>query len=117
MQSDNERKENRHQRRMARRKQSSSMQINNEESHAEDTAKRTRKEQKRKQKEERRKHKKPRRRIFPIWLRILTIIIGCIGAVVAGVMVGYGVIGDGAPNDALLKDTWQHIIDIVRKKE
>ncbi|MDN7241775.1 DNA-directed RNA polymerase subunit beta [Planococcus sp. N028] len=52
-------------------------------------------------------------RLFPIWLRII-IVLGIIAlAMVLGVMVGYGVIGDGEPKDALKWSTWQHIIDIM----
>lgn len=77
----------------------------------------TRKERRKARKQERKKRRKPRRRIFPIWLRIIIVILGCIGAIIGGVMVGYGVLGDGVPEDALKKETWQHIIDIVTKRE
>ncbi|WP_188456645.1 DNA-directed RNA polymerase subunit beta [Virgibacillus oceani] len=77
----------------------------------------TRKQQKKKQKEEKRLNKKPRRRIFPIWLRIIVVLIFCAVALVVGLMVGYGVIGDGKPSDVLEMDTWQHIIDIVKKEK
>ncbi|MEW9500819.1 DNA-directed RNA polymerase subunit beta [Jeotgalibacillus marinus] len=30
-------------------------------------------------------------------------------------MVGYGVIGDGDPQDVLKKETWTHILDLVMK--
>ena len=51
-------------------------------------------------------------RMFPIWLRILLVILFLAGAAVIGLMVGYGVLGDGEPKDALKWDTYQHIIDI-----
>nr|WP_316046874.1 DNA-directed RNA polymerase subunit beta [Planococcus glaciei] len=38
-------------------------------------------------------------------------------AMVLGVMVGYGVIGDGEPADALKWETWQHILDIMSGKK
>ncbi|MFD1363286.1 DNA-directed RNA polymerase subunit beta [Lentibacillus salinarum] len=76
----------------------------------------TRKEQKKKQKQEKRQNKKPRRRIFPIWLRIIVVLVFSAAALVAGLMIGYGIIGDGNPTDALEWDTWQHIIDIVAKE-
>ncbi|WP_368653328.1 DNA-directed RNA polymerase subunit beta [Ornithinibacillus sp. 4-3] len=63
------------------------------------------------------KLKKPRRRIFPITLRIIIILALCATALVLGAMVGYGIIGDGNPTDVLLKETWQHIIDFVKKEE
>ncbi|RYG71617.1 DNA-directed RNA polymerase subunit beta [Lentibacillus lipolyticus] len=77
----------------------------------------TRKEQKKKQKAEKRRNKKPRRRIFPIWLRIIAVLVLSAAALAAGLMIGYGVIGDGNPTDALKWETWQHIIDIVVKQK
>ncbi|MFD1852151.1 DNA-directed RNA polymerase subunit beta [Oceanobacillus bengalensis] len=77
----------------------------------------TRKQQKKKRKLEKRQNKKPRRRIFPIWLRIIIVSIAACAALVAGLMIGYGVLGDGNPTDALRTETWQHIIDIVTKVE
>ncbi|MBH0230608.1 DNA-directed RNA polymerase subunit beta [Halobacillus yeomjeoni] len=58
-----------------------------------------------------------RRRILPIWLRLLIVLVLSAAALLLGVMVGYGVIGDGKPMDALNWETWQHIIDIVTKTE
>ena len=52
-------------------------------------------------------------RMFPIWLRIILVLALLTGAIVLGVMVGYGVIGDGEPSDALKVETWQHIFDIM----
>src|SRR5699024_11088730 len=76
----------------------------------------TRKELKKKRKEEGKKHKKPRRRAFPIWLRLVVIILLAAVALASGLMIGYGVIDDAVPIDALKKETCQHIIDIVIKK-
>ncbi|MDN7244742.1 DNA-directed RNA polymerase subunit beta [Planococcus shenhongbingii] len=56
-------------------------------------------------------------RLFPIWLRIVIVIALIALAMVLGVMVGYGVIGDGNPQDALKWETWQHIIDIMSGKK
>src|SRR5690625_5264423 len=56
-------------------------------------------------------------RIFPLWLRIIIIGILSVAALMAGLMIGYGVIGDGVPLDALKVETSQHIIDIVIKEE
>ncbi|KHE70001.1 hypothetical protein LD39_12085 [Halobacillus sp. BBL2006] len=58
-----------------------------------------------------------RRRILPIWLRIIIVLVLSALALVLGLMVGYGVLGDGKPTDALNWDTWQHIWDIVSKTE
>ncbi|WP_313893376.1 DNA-directed RNA polymerase subunit beta [Psychrobacillus sp.] len=51
-------------------------------------------------------------RMFPIWLRILLILAIFGGAAVAGLMVGYGILGDGTPSDALKWETYQHLLDI-----
>src|SRR5699024_3963133 len=77
----------------------------------------TRKELKKKRKEEGKKHKKPRRRAFPIWLRLVVIILLAAVALASGLMIGYGVIGDGVPIDALKKETSQHNIYIVIKTQ
>jgi anti-sigma factor RsiW len=69
--------------------------------------------QTRKQLKEKRKARKPRRRIFPLWLRIIVVLILAASALVAGLMIGFGVLGDGTPTDVLKVETWQHIIDIV----
>lgn len=70
-----------------------------------------------KQKQQDEKPKKQRRRILPIWLRIIIVLLVSTVALVAGLMIGYGVIGDGNPSDALKIETWRHIIDIVTKTE
>ncbi|MFD2629378.1 DNA-directed RNA polymerase subunit beta [Oceanobacillus kapialis] len=79
-------------------------------------SKQSRKKQKAEKKSAKQK-KKARLRIFPIWLRIIVVLLFATIALVAGLMVGYGVIGDGSPLDALKVETWQHIIDIVTKTE
>lgn len=56
-------------------------------------------------------------RLFPIWLRIIIVLVLIALATVLGVMVGYGIIGDGEPKDALKWETWQHIIDIMSGKK
>lgn len=60
---------------------------------------------------------KARVRIFPVWLRLIIVCILSVAALMAGLMIGYGVIGDGTPTDALKVETWQHIIDIVVKEK
>ncbi|WP_088009590.1 DNA-directed RNA polymerase subunit beta [Indiicoccus explosivorum] len=52
-------------------------------------------------------------RLFPIWLRIVLVLVLIALAAAAGAMVGYGVIGDGDPQDALKWETWAHIIDVI----
>ncbi len=51
-------------------------------------------------------------RMFPIWLRILFVILLLVGAGTAGLMVGYGILGEGEPKNALKWETYQHMIDI-----
>ncbi|MFD2044454.1 DNA-directed RNA polymerase subunit beta [Ornithinibacillus salinisoli] len=80
-----------------------------------ETDKKTRKEQKKKQKAEKRKNKS-RRRVFPIWLRIIVVLLLAGAALIGGLMFGYGIIGDGDPSDALKSETWQHILDLVKKE-
>ncbi|MBY7144701.1 DNA-directed RNA polymerase subunit beta [Virgibacillus sp. NKC19-3] len=76
----------------------------------------TRKQHKQHQKEEKKKQTKPRRRLFPIWLRIIVVLLLAIAALMAGLMIGYGLLGDGNPLDVLRIETWQHIIDFVMQE-
>ncbi|MEI3611974.1 DNA-directed RNA polymerase subunit beta [Pseudogracilibacillus sp. SO30301A] len=55
-------------------------------------------------------------RKFPIWLRIIVVLILFVLCLIIGVIVGYGVIGDGNLTEALDLQTWQHILDIVQKE-
>ncbi|GAB3045107.1 DNA-directed RNA polymerase subunit beta [Virgibacillus ainsalahensis] len=73
----------------------------------------SRKQQKEKQKEEKRTKAKQRRRVFPIWLRIIVVLLLAAGALIIGLMIGFGVIGDGNPIEILNKETWEHVVDIV----
>lgn len=52
-------------------------------------------------------------RMFPIWLRVILVLLFIAGAIVAGLTVGYAVIGGGDPTDALKWETYQHILDIM----
>lgn len=56
-------------------------------------------------------------RLFPIWLRIILVLALVVLAAALGAMVGYGIIGDGEPRDALKWETWQHIFDIMSGKK
>ena len=80
------------------------------------TGKLTRKEQKAKQKAEKKKTK-PRRRAFPIWLRIIVVLLLCAIALIVGAMVGYGIMGSGKPSDVFDMETWRHVSEIVLKKD
>ncbi len=73
----------------------------------------TKKEARRAKKQVRKQY---RVRKFPIWLRIIVVLILFGLCLIIGVIVGYGVIGDGNPTDALDLQTWQHILDIVEKE-
>ncbi|MCI1589293.1 DNA-directed RNA polymerase subunit beta [Heyndrickxia oleronia] len=74
------------------------------------------KKEKLKDKPSMKEKRKIRIRLIPIWLRIIIVVIALVASLLAGVVVGYGVIGDGNPMDALKKSTWTHIIDLVKKK-
>lgn len=56
-------------------------------------------------------------RLFPIWLRVVLVLVLLALAAAGGAMVGYGVIGDGEPRDALRWETWQHIFDLMEGAE
>ncbi|QBK25271.1 DNA-directed RNA polymerase subunit beta [Ureibacillus thermophilus] len=58
-----------------------------------------------------------RTRKIPIWLRIVIVLILMFFASICGLMIGYGVIGEGAPMDALKWETYQHILDLINGKE
>lgn len=58
------------------------------------------------------KHKY-RVRLIPIWLRLIIVVFLLAGSLVAGTMVGYGVVGKGKPMDVFHKKTWEHIYNIV----
>lgn len=52
-------------------------------------------------------------RLFPIWLRILLVLVLIVAAVAAGLTVGFSIIGGGDASDALKWETYQHIINIM----
>lgn len=56
-------------------------------------------------------------RLLPIWLRIVLVLLLLTGAAILGALIGYGYVGDGQPADALKKETWIHILDIIKGKE
>ncbi|GMB09403.1 DNA-directed RNA polymerase subunit beta [Thermolongibacillus altinsuensis] len=65
--------------------------------------------------EEKRTSRRFRRRLIPIWLRLIIVAVLVVISTAIGAMVGYSVLGDGKPLDALKPSTWQHIIDLVEK--
>lgn len=56
-----------------------------------------------------------RKRAFPVWLRLITLFVACAIAIVAGAMVGYGVLGHGSALDVFKMDTWVHIMKFFTK--
>lgn len=56
-------------------------------------------------------------RLLPIWLRIVLVLLLLTGAAIFGAIIGYGYMGDGDPADVLKKETWTHILDIIKGKE
>ncbi len=79
------------------------------------TNEQSRKQVKQAKKTEERKLK-IRIRLIPIWLRIVFVLFFMAVGAVSGAMIGYGVLGDGKPIDALKKETWQHVFDLVEKE-
>lgn len=62
------------------------------------------------------RRKKIRVRLIPVWVKVLIVVVLFFVSLSAGMVVGYGVIGNGKPSEALQKDTWVHILDIINKK-
>lgn len=56
-------------------------------------------------------------RLLPIWLRLILIVLLIAIVAVIGLRIGYSYIGDGNPEDVLKKETWTHILDIIKGKE
>ncbi|MFD1737020.1 DNA-directed RNA polymerase subunit beta [Bacillus salitolerans] len=52
-------------------------------------------------------------RLIPIWLRLIIVVILISASLLAGLVVGYGILGNGEINDALKKSTWTHIVDLI----
>lgn len=78
--------------------------------------KKTKKPKKEQEEQVQSKIKGIRIRLIPIWVRILLVLIFMAASALAGLVIGYGVIGKGNPEDVLNKSTWQHIIDLVEKE-
>ncbi|CAG9606641.1 hypothetical protein NEOCIP111885_00329 [Pseudoneobacillus rhizosphaerae] len=62
------------------------------------------------------RRKKIRVRLIPVWVKVAIVIFLTIASMLVGTVVGYGVIGNGKPSEALQKGTWTHIMDIINKK-
>jgi len=52
-------------------------------------------------------------RLIPVWAKFLIVLFLVFLFFIIGTMIGYGVIGEGNPWDALKKSTWDHIFDLV----
>jgi hypothetical protein len=65
----------------------------------------------------RERREKIRVRLIPVWVKVLIVVLLTAASLLAGTVVGYGVIGNGNPGDALQKETWTHILDIINKKQ
>lgn len=90
--------------------------LNNTQVKSREDFRKTRDQQKNTEKEPKKKREpKIRIRLIPIWVRLLLVVVLFAASILIGVVVGYGFIGDGKPSDALKKETWQHIVDIVNK--
>lgn len=57
-----------------------------------------------------------RTRLIPLWLRLIIILLLIGVSAILGAMVGYGVIGDGNPTDALDMSTWTYLLDLIEKE-
>lgn len=59
---------------------------------------------------------KVRVRLFPIWLRIIVIILIITVSLLAGAVVGYSVMGNGKASDTFNKETWTHIVNLINEE-
>jgi len=50
-----------------------------------------------------------------LWIKIVIFISVLFITLLVGMIVGYGVIGDGKKLDALKPSTWTHILDFIKK--
>lgn len=57
---------------------------------------------------------KYRKRMFPIILRVIFILLLFAGSIVLGLMFGYGILGQEEAKEVLDKSVWQHILDIMK---
>jgi len=75
-----------------------------------------RKKQKKQEKAEKKKNKIRRKRVIPIPLRIVAVLLFAGLALISGLMIGYGILGgQEEPGEILEMETWQYIIDYVIK--
>ncbi len=60
-------------------------------------------------------YKRIRVRLIPIWLRLILLVVLVFISVMAGAIVGYGMLGGGKIAEVFQESTWTHIIDLVEK--
>ncbi|MFC0013793.1 MULTISPECIES: DNA-directed RNA polymerase subunit beta [Allobacillus] len=76
-----------------------------------------RKEARKAKREERKKNPRGPIRYLPVWLRLIIVIALCFAGLIIGLVVGYGLIGDGEnPQDVLKIEFWQSIYDYIQGK-
>lgn len=56
-------------------------------------------------------------RLLATGIKVIVFLVVILFVAIVGLMIGYGVIGDGNPVDALNWATWQHMLDIINGKE
>lgn len=84
-----------------------------EEPEEEQEAEASRAEKKRKEREEG-TYKRGRVRLFPIWLRLVLLVLALGVSLVLGAMIGFWILGDGGnPMEVFNPQTWFHIYDII----
>ncbi|MDG5787284.1 DNA-directed RNA polymerase subunit beta [Evansella sp. AB-P1] len=59
------------------------------------------------------KVKRGRIRIIPVWIRVVFVLALFAGSLIVGVMVGFGIVGEGEPMDVLNRDTWYQLYDLI----
>lgn len=64
--------------------------------------------------EKKARRRRPRIRLIPIWLRFIIAVVLIGGSFLLGLIVGYGVIGDGDPSEAVKPHIWYHILDMIQ---
>lgn len=50
-----------------------------------------------------------------LWIKVVIFSSLILISIIAGLIFGYGVLGDGNKLDALSPSTWTHILDFIRK--
>ncbi|MFA9560207.1 DNA-directed RNA polymerase subunit beta [Evansella sp. AB-rgal1] len=79
------------------------------------TRRQIRKQKKKEQEREKGLKKAARGRIraFPIWFRLVIVLLLFAGSLVAGAMFGFGIMGEGSPRDILEPESWYKIYDLI----